>query len=174
MKKYVALLFVVLLFVALVACKEDAVSENSTANVEAASPPSDIPSMSTQAPESVDDTPSNSKITTKEIVFNEGDITIRYPEVLGMSDEDTEFMTNLHIEIDAFDIANAYGQGLGEIRPSVAIDMNYKIISLDSEKITIEFFGTVMQGFEGSVEEITYSTTISLTTGERIAKTKWY
>ncbi|MDR2714681.1 MAG: hypothetical protein LBB42_04065 [Coriobacteriales bacterium] len=170
MKKYVVLLFAALLLAALVACKEGAVSENGTTNVEATSPSSDTPSMSTQAPESVDDTPNASKIATREIVFNEGDITIRYPEVFGMDDESVQLEANDQIKSDALEVGIFYGQGLGDVKPYVAIDISYQILALDSEKITIEFFGTVMQGFEGSVEEITYSSTISLITGERIEK----
>ncbi|MDR2714380.1 MAG: hypothetical protein LBB42_02480 [Coriobacteriales bacterium] len=144
MKKYVVLLFAALLLLALVACKEGTVSENDTANVEAASQPSEAPSVSAQTPENADDASSVSKITTREIVFTDRGATLRYPEVLGMDDESVQSEVNDQIKDDALETARLHmgivGIGPAGTPASVTIDMNYKILLLDSEKITIEFF----------------------------------
>ena len=139
MRKILILLFTMLMFITLIACKTTA-----------------------------------EKLTINKKTYKEENIIINYPEISGMKDEDLQSAVNTQIMLDALELIQSRGIGSGEgasAYPYLVVNLDYKILSQTVDKIIVEFSGTRIEGYGLPADEIKYSTTISLKTGERIATT---
>ena len=142
----------------------------STIHTEAATEtaPETMPSTepATQAPEEVqpDDAGTSSGVTASLETYTSGNVSIQYPAVSKMDDEELQSRVNEHLKSNALSVIQA-----NEVNEETdTLTVKCQVVSVDSRRLTAVYTGSLSAQGAAHPTELFYTNTLDLTLVEDI------